>query len=291
MAVDLVNQFASGYQVGSAIQQAEKVKTEAEEVKNIFSDVMKNKDKFGGDEGAFREAARRFGESGNIAGFNMAQQEATGFRQMKEAKKQEAMQHLGAAAMFLYGRPEAEKKEAYQKIKDNYAKMGIDTSDWPDKENYTDEWGLSTTGTKESAKFFDSITYKPAMAEAAGKKAEAAQTTAEAAKIRAAKSGAGGKGGTAERHIQIAEYMTGNKIINPATKKPYTKGEALEASRLFVDAAKHKTRSQWISDYVAKGGSYKRAKELANQLFTEETDSEESAPRAKGGADPLGLGL
>lgn len=262
---NIVNTFAQAYKSGAAIRQDIEQRRLEEDTRNTFADVMKKKDEYGGEEGAFREAARRFGESGNINGFNIALQEASGIQAMKEKKRQDAIGMLGSVAVSLYATPENEVQDKYKAAKEWYKSQGIPTDSWPEK--YTKELSMSVLGVDKQLKYIDEEIYKKSIAESRKTEAGAKVVQAEAAKTRAAKAAVGGRGaGSKEKHIQVADYITSNKMRNPATGKFYTPAEALEKSKEYVDATKHLTKEDWIRKNVRDMG-LKRATDIANQMY------------------------
>ena len=261
---DLVNTFASAYQSGAAIRNDREQQRLYEDTKNTFSSIMKERDKYGGEEGALREAARRFGESGNVNGFNMATKEAATIRTEKEKIKHESLQHVGAAAVWLYGLEGDKKQEAYSKLYDHYNSVGLDTSQWPKPGNYTDEVGMSLAGVEGSRKFFEEVTYKKSMA--------------EAAKTRASRTGTGGKGGALTSVVQVSEYIYKNRFINPETKKPFSKQESFGAASEFLLSAKKLGKDAWLQKYSPVIGD-KGARAMADSLFPEKSTAEKSAEK------------
>lgn len=255
----LVNEFAQAYQSGDAIRRNEEQKRLADDMKNTFSEVMQKKDVYGGEEGALKEAARRFGETGNINGFNLATQQAATYKVEREAKLKAATEKLGSAAIWLYGeKDQAKKQSKYELVKSQYEAAGGDVRQWP--KEYSDEVGLSMLGQQEGIKFWDDVNYK--LVESKRKAA-----------------GTGGRGtGSSTSIVQVADRLVKTGARNPDTGKPYTAAESTAAAAKMVKGSKGLSKQEWLQKNIPLMGR-KAATAAADTM--EWTEEEVSAPAKK----------
>jgi hypothetical protein len=238
MAENVFNSFFNAYKEGANIREDRAV----QDAKNTFAEVWKDREKYGGEIGAYKELASRFGETGNLQGFNMAKQALTAYEADRDKKRAQAEKMLGGAALSIYAMPDdADWKGVYKKTKEYATANGVDTSTWKSEKDITKDDLAAFMGASDQIKAFHEMVLGKQTAKAKEEEVAAKKTTAEAARTRAqtereefewAKTHPGfrGRGGTGEgkdsSDVQLARLLVTSGAVNPKTKKPYTKAEA-----------------------------------------------------------------
>jgi hypothetical protein len=158
MADDTLNTFFNAYKAGATIRSVEEEKRQTEETKNVFQEAMSQKDKLGGEEGAFRYMAEEAGKRGNIKLFEAAKQNVMAYEKDRIGKRDKAMEHLGSAAIWLYDmKDEEQMQNGYKSVRNHMATLGEDTSTWPEKVTKEFLLGYVSKASQQGIKFWEDV--------------------------------------------------------------------------------------------------------------------------------------